>query len=476
MEDLVPQEATNGFRAPASSLGDLSAESAAAVITAAADIALVVDRDGVIRDVACGGDEPSLMTCGSWLGRSWTETVTVESRPKIEEMLKEAASRAPPRWRQVNHPLEGGPDLPVRYSAVRVGDEGRIVALGRELRSMATLQQRLIQAQQSMEREYARLRHVETRYRLLFQISSEAVLIVDSAGQKVVGANPAAIRLLGASEKRILGRVFPDAFDLEGAETVQALFAEVRSLGRGDEVAVRSRADGQRFLLSASLFRQDRASHLLVRLAPQSDGAALPPGRSMLLEVVESAPDGFVVTTPTGRVLTANGAFVDLTQLVTEEQVRGKPLERWLGRSGVDFDVLLSTLREHGSVRLFSTIVRGEYGATEDVEVSAVSVLTAEEPCLGFTIRSVGRRLSVEPPGRVVSRSAEQLTELVGRVSLKELVRESTASIERLCIEAALELTGDNRASAAEMLGLSRQSLYAKLRRYNLGDLGPEEH
>jgi DNA-binding NtrC family response regulator len=65
----------------------------------------------------------------------------------------------------------------------------------------------------------------------------------------------------------------------------------------------------------------------------------------------------------------------------------------------------------------------------------------------------------------------EQLTELVGRVSLKDLVRETTDVIERLCIEAALELTRDNRASAAEMLGLSRQSLYVKLRRYGLGDL-----
>ena len=34
-----------------------------------------------------------------------------------------------------------------------------------------------------------------------------------------------------------------------------------------------------------------------------------------------------------------------------------------------------------------------------------------------------------------------------------------------------LELTGDNRASAAEMLGLSRQSLYSKLRRFGLGHL-----
>ena len=64
---------------------------------------------------------------------------------------------------------------------------------------------------------------------------------------------------------------------------------------------------------------------------------------------------------------------------------------------------------------------------------------------------------------------------MIGRVSLKDLVRETTDVIERLCIEAALEITGDNRATAAEMLGLSRQSLYAKLRRYGMGDLSDED-
>jgi hypothetical protein len=43
-------------------------------------------------------------------------------------------------------------------------------------------------------------------------------------------------------------------------------------------------------------------------------------------------------------------------------------------------------------------------------------------------------------------------------------------------LSSALELTRDNRASAADMLGLSRQGLYAKLRRYGLGDLDNEEN
>jgi transcriptional regulator PpsR len=135
--------------------------------------------------------------------------------------------------------------------------------------------------------------------------------------------------------------------------------------------------------------------------------------------------------------------------------------------------VLIANVRQRGAIRLFSTSLRGENGGTVQVEVSAVSVVHAgARPNFGFAIRNVGPRLRTESRiSRDLPRSVEQLTELIGRVALKDLVREATDVIERMCIEAALELTSDNRASAAEMLGLSRQSLYVKLRRYGLGDL-----
>jgi DNA-binding NtrC family response regulator len=40
--------------------------------------------------------------------------------------------------------------------------------------------------------------------------------------------------------------------------------------------------------------------------------------------------------------------------------------------------------------------------------------------------------------------------------------------VERHYIEAALKLTEGNRTAAAEMLGISRQSLYMKLDRYGI--------
>ena len=52
--------------------------------------------------------------------------------------------------------------------------------------------------------------------------------------------------------------------------------------------------------------------------------------------------------------------------------------------------------------------------------------------------------------------------------SLKDIVAETTDVVEKMCIETAVSLTRNNRVAAAEMLGLSRQSLYVKLRKYGL--------
>ena len=485
-EDAAPAASAGDVPAPVKAfessgktLGSLNADDTATLIAAAADVALIVDHDGIIRDVAFGSDELSNEGYAKWLGQPWVDTVTVESRPKVEALLRDAAANVAPKNRHVNHTSSRGADVPILYSAVQVGGKDQVVAIGRDLRGIAALQRRLVEAQQSMERDYWRLRQVETRYRLLFQMAAEPVLIIDASSEKVVEANPAAAQLLGETATSIVGRTFPDCFDKDSAQAVVALLAGARSAGRADDIDARL-ADGKtNFALSATLFRQEKASFFLIQfMPPEGDAAhvALPKTKVNLVTLVENAPDAFVATDLDGKVLAANAAFVELAQLVGEEQARGESLERWLGRPGVDLAVLIANLRQHGSVRLFATTLCGEHGATAEVEISAVSVPTGEQPCFGFTIRNVGRRLANDVDvSKELPRSVAQLTELVGRVPLKDIVRETTDLIERLCIEAALELTHDNRASAAEMLGLSRQSLYVKLHRYGLGDLSHEK-
>ncbi|MGK7868454.1 transcriptional regulator PpsR [Falsiroseomonas sp. E2-1-a20] len=469
------------FATPRTSLGPLDADAMAGLLAAAADIALVLDEAGIIRDLAFSNEELFREFDGqdSWLGRAWSDTVAKDSRSKVEAMLATRPAPDSVRWRHVNQLSARGASIPLLCSVAPVGQAGRHVVFGRDLRPLSQLQQRMVEVQQSMERDYSRLRQAETRYRLLFQMSMDPVLILEAEQQRVIEANPAAQRLFGRNAKRMPGRTLNEVFEPEDRAAVQALLANVRSAGRADDVSARLADGGESVVVSASTFRQEGGLLFLVRLSVAHQGGdaiLLPDAQSKLLKVVEAAPDGFVVTDATAHVLTANAAFLDMAQLNTEQQARGETLDRWIGRQGVELDVLMSNLRTRGAVRLYTTVLRGELGAQAEVEISAVSVMNGGASCFGFQIRDIGPR--TRPPARAAegaTRSVEQLTELIGRVPLKDLVREATDAIERLCIEAALELTGDNRASAAEMLGLSRQSLYVKLRRYGLGDLDEQQ-
>lgn len=473
----LADKAVQPFADPADALGDvIDADTASALISASADIALVLDEQGRIRDVSLAGDELADLGAPAWIGRAWEDVVTVESRPKVAEILADAARAGQSRWRQLNHAVAGGPDVPIRYSAVRLADSGRVVAIGRDLRGIASLQRRLVDAQQAMEREYQRIRSAEMRYRLLFHLASEAVLVVEASTHRIVDANPAAVKLLGLPPKRTTGQLLADLFDQTSQQAVQSLLAAARNAGRVDDVMGRLAETRATLLLSASLFRQDNVAHLLVRLRPMvEENAALTAPHAGLLQVVERLPEAFVVTDLDHRVLAANSAFLELAQLSAEAQAKGQPVDRWIGRPGLDVDALFTALRSHGSVRNFNTVLRGELDGVESVEIAAVLVETGELPCIGFSIRGTGWRAGDRIASGPELPSTQQFTDLVGRVSLKDMVRETTDLIERLCIEAALELTRDNRASAAEMLGLSRQSLYSKLRRFGLGDLDSDE-
>ncbi|MGN7125879.1 transcriptional regulator PpsR [Methylorubrum thiocyanatum] len=454
--------------------GLLDGEAAGLLIAATSDLSLVVDDHGIIRDTAAGQADLDGHGIESWLGRPWIDTVTVESRPKIDALLRDAAPGTMTRWRQVNHPSPTGTDLPIRYATLRPRKEGPIIVIGQDLRTVAALQRRLAETQQALERDYDRLRSAETRYKLLFQLSGEPVLVVDAGTRRVTEINPAAMRLLGRPQKRVLGQDAAELFDAGSLRELQTLFAGLRVTGQATDLVAPLAAGRGEVRVSASLFRGDGATSVLLRLAPLTPVA---PERAEFgggaLDIIQRMPEGFVVTDASRRILTANTAFLDLTQHATEEQVRGQSLDGWLGREETDTLALFAMLRDHGSVRHFPTVMRGQYGSVEEVEVAAVSASHADQPCFGLTIRATPRRAAPVHAGgsHDLPRSVEQMTELVGRVSMKALVRETTDLIEKLCIEAALRITRDNRASAAEMLGLSRQGLYAKMRRYGIGDL-----
>ena len=451
----------------------------ASILATAVDVTVLLTADGVICDqVLAAPDMPRNMFAG-WPGKALSDTVTVESRSKIEQLIGEAGN-GKPRWRQVNHPMIGGLDIPISYSAVRAGPFGHIIAIGRDLSTVSQLQQRLLSAEQAVEQEYQRLRNSETRFRVLLQSATDAIMIVDARTGRVAECNPASSTLLDRPLKRIEGANIEDVFAAEDWASIKVALDGLRNSGKTDDIVLRPSKDRQQAVLSFSMFRQESATYYLLRMVPHSVGVSavvLPRAQSKVVKIISEMPDGFIVTDTNMKILTANAAFLELVQLASEEQARGMSLDTWLGRRGVDVGQMVGQLKEKGEIRNFHTIVRGQFGTLEDVEVSAVAVMEGETPCFGFSLHHVSRQAanSNKKQDQGLLRSVDEFTKLVGKVPLKELVRESTDIIERLCIEAALQMNGDNRAGAAEMLGLSRQSLYVKLHRYGIDDMGLTE-
>jgi transcriptional regulator PpsR len=180
-----------------------------------------------------------------------------------------------------------------------------------------------------------------------------------------------------------------------------------------------------------------------------------------------------------GVILRANPAFLDLVQVGGEGAVLGQSLGRWLQRPGAALAVLLTTLQRHRTVRLMVTAVQGEQGNETAVEISAASDSEADPRHIGVMLRDVSRRSSGAPSaGSVSGPAVPQAPALqavlgamvgqIGQTPLPRLMRETVELLERHYIEEALERADGNRTATAELLGLSRQSLYVKLNRYGL--------
>jgi transcriptional regulator PpsR len=343
--------------------------------------------------------------------------------------------------------------------------EVRIAAI--DLLPEASLRHQLINAQHAMERDYWSKRRLEARYRRLLDMVSEGFIVVDDASGRILEANPVAASLLIGASANLVGKAFPAGLGDDARSTLDRLTREARSVTTTVDGMVRNEA-GLELNIAITYLRQSGEGRLLIRLRDDSE-------RRLTGEEYQcffrDAPDGILEVDEQGIVLTANAAFIEMAGIASPELIEGRRADRWIGRSAVDLNIVLDHSKQEGTVRLYSTTLRTETESSVDIEMSVARIRENGSSRVMIYVRDIGRRIT---PDQSVDdhlpRSIEQITGRVGRVPLKELVRESTDVIEALCIEAALKLTSGNRASAAELLGLSRQSLYTKLRRFDLGD------
>jgi len=448
-------------RAPAPAdpgpLSGCAAELAEAFVSLASDIALVIDEHGVVQSVAQSATAPIATSAGQWVGRPWIDTVTGDTRRKVELMLIDLKSTGVARRREVNLPGDKAGDVPVAFSALRLGPFGPVLAVGRDLRAVSAIQQRFLDAQQELERGYWRARQAESRYRLLFQVATDAVLTVDAQSLRVIEANHAAASLLGAGAV-LAGRVAPELFDRSSRGGLHELLLNAGSSGRPAEIHARLPRTQAVAAVSATPFRAGDGLRLLLRVrsdAAPGAGAAPDMNRTLSL-LVDSTRDGVVVTDSSGRIDVANPAFLTLVQGLSEDDVRSQPIGAWLGRIDTDVSALLAGAHQQGIAHLVRSCVRRRDGTHVDVDVTAALLAEGEQECFGFTIRACEPKVE---PRVALAQALAALDERIGQVPLAELVAQSERLIERRFMQTAMARAHGDANAAAQLLGIAVDQL-----------------
>ncbi len=442
------------------------------MVATSSDFGLVLDKGGIVRRVFIGGETLIGEDLRSWQGVEFVSTLTAESLPKFDLLLEGAKADQPPKWRQLNHLTDTDIDFPVAYAALPGSEPDTILLLGRDKRELMQLQQRLVQAQLTIEQDYERIRQVESRYRVLFETGTDALLIIAADTGKIIDANSASARLLQREPGELISRSLPTLIAPESLEVLSETLGLVRTKGGQKSVMLTLKADNRQIWLDALLFRSVSDTLILCRLRQQTATDSPDyPFNDALMGLYQRAGDAVVFTDKEGMILHANPAFQSLANIAMIERLSNANFADFLGRPSVDLNVMTSNAEQAGRLSIYGTTIRTEFGSQIPVEISTTYLADQNPPGFAFLIRDVSRlEASRQSAGAVSSEAVEHVIELVGSTPLKELVRGTTDVVEKLCIETAIRLTNNNRAAAAEMLGLSRQSLYVKLRRYGLVD------
>ncbi len=449
----------------------------AALPTVQPDITLLLDMDGVIREATLS---PAMSgeSVDGWLGRPWVEIAGEIGGDKVKRMVDDARVSGISAFRQINQRFPSGLEIPMEFTTVLLGGRAGMLAIGKNLQAVAELQSRLIAAQQTMERDYWKLREIETRYRLVFAASNEAVVIVSAANLRIIEANRTAIEALNSPRRRnedLAGRELLHDVAAEDREAVRDMLARIRERGKALSILVHLGTEARPWMLRGSLITAEPGHVFLLQFTPATDLSvpADDAGHSTVEELIDHLPDGFVALDESGIVRHANQAFLDLVQVGSKGSAVGESLGRWLSQPGADLNALLANIQRHRTVRLFTTTIRGELGTETEVEISA-GVGESAQDRIGVLVRNVARRLPSGGESDLLRQALGSMSEQIGKSSLRKLVKNTVSIVEQHYVKQALDLAGGNRTATAELLGLSRQSLYAKLNLYGLEDKGSD--
>lgn len=452
------------------------------LVEQAADITVLVGAKGDVTGISVNPDCPSLGSLDHWVGRSFKTFLTGESQEKFDHRLQVLKSDPDviPRAMELNHVDNATWEFPIRYTMHRIYGSDDVLLLGRDMQPIAEVQQRLVSEQMARERDQQRLRGEQTFYNVVLEASETPLIMVEPEKGRIRDINSAAALLMGTKAATLAGSSLAQGFEGRRREELMEALKTAAASDEVKGVELIARRNGRPLSLAPHFFRAAGELFMLCRLVPLDEQVQSGPEAAQTMAILfASTSDAVVMTDGKGVIRDANEAFLEMSDAAQLRDVRETNLGDFLARGAVDLKLMMETALKKGRLRNYATQMTSVVGTRSTVDISVAHLEhKGGDFGYGFIIRNVtpAEGTDAEGAASVVSDDAmKNVMDLVGTASLKELVSATSDVVEKLCIETAVQLTGNNRVAAAEMLGLSRQSLYVKLRKHGLLNSGSDD-
>lgn len=429
---------------------DIDAKSIGSLVSAAADIALIVGRDGCVKDVFGGQNSVMGIEMSDLVGQQVQSLATSNAEQALMDLVETADEM--PREITLTHTDQDGGAIQIKYKVLSLGPNKEVIFLGQNQSPVTALEEQLQAAELNSQRQSARRKQDAAEFRALFSINQHPILIVSTSTGMVKDANNSALSMLDLDRAQLLGQRLEHIFEKPSQKAMRTLLDQAKD--NETEATATVATSGQSVSVKSMQGVVGRDA-LIFHLTPKSDAAPIENLDQALFEMAKTSNDFVAIVDKTGKALWSNDKFLALTAQIAD------PAPNLQDYLNCDLRDLLKKTSELGRLST-ATHIRSTAGTTTSVELFVVSLQDTHPDMFGVTLTPAANSEALpDTPEPWPSQK-------IGSVPLSALVREEVDVIEKSCIEAALKLTGNNRQATAKVLGISRQGLYDKLRRHDL--------
>jgi transcriptional regulator PpsR len=443
------------------------------IISEFGDINIILDTRGKILQIKTPAGS-ILKNLNSWINKNIYDFLTIESKEKLNFHLTSLSdlSQSSTKWFELNHISENTGEFPVKYKGFKAANKKNVILIGNDLSPVAEIQKKFVNSQLALEREYSRYRSFETKYKALIEFSEEPLFLLDGVTGKILNLNDSAAKIINEKRDKLVGTSLSKFFNFKNkSEFIELLKSDEIVKNYNSSKNIKSKAN---FNFQSSIFRAENEICIIVRLQKENEVKVKENELNNILnKFYDNTRYGIVFTDSIGTIKYVNDSFISLCKIENQQLLIERPFSDFLARGIIDMKVLIEATLENGSTMPFKTQLISNYDIKTEIEITSTKTSINFVDYICFLISHRPNESEPETENNinenVVSEKAtKKIMKLVGSAPLKDLVADTSDIVEKICIETALKMTKNNRVATAEMLNLSRQSLYVKLRKYNL--------